>query len=66
MDELKQMLCEHGAVLVGCADLQALPPDDRQNMPYGVSIAVGITDTFCGICIAVCPWTRKYIEKHKG
>jgi len=24
----------------------------------------GIVDTFCGICIAVCPWTRKYVEKH--
>jgi epoxyqueuosine reductase len=23
---------------------------------------VGIDDTVCGICIAVCPWTRKYIE----
>jgi epoxyqueuosine reductase QueG len=22
----------------------------------------GIDDTVCGICIAVCPWTRKYIE----
>jgi len=24
---------------------------------------VGIHETLCGICIAVCPWTQKYIEK---
>ena len=23
----------------------------------------GISDTFCGICIAVCPWTRNYINR---
>jgi epoxyqueuosine reductase len=23
----------------------------------------GITDTFCGICIAVCPWTKAYIKR---
>lgn len=23
----------------------------------------GIQETFCGICIAVCPWTKKYIER---
>jgi len=23
----------------------------------------GIMDTFCGICIAVCPWTQSYIER---
>lgn len=24
----------------------------------------GIVDTFCGICIAVCPWTQAYIKSH--
>lgn len=24
----------------------------------------GIPSTFCGICIAVCPWTRKYLQRH--
>jgi epoxyqueuosine reductase len=24
---------------------------------------VGIRETLCGICIAACPWTRKYIER---
>jgi len=24
---------------------------------------LGIQDTICGICIAVCPWTQKYIRK---
>jgi len=23
----------------------------------------GIVDTFCGICIAVCPWTQRYIRR---
>jgi epoxyqueuosine reductase len=23
----------------------------------------GVRDNICGICIAVCPWTRKYIER---
>lgn len=23
----------------------------------------GIHETFCGICIAVCPWTKKYIDR---
>lgn len=23
----------------------------------------GIHETFCGICIAVCPWTKKYINR---
>jgi epoxyqueuosine reductase len=23
-------------------------------------------DTFCGICISVCPWTRRYIEREAG
>jgi len=23
----------------------------------------GILDTFCGICIAACPWTKAYIER---
>ncbi len=24
---------------------------------------VGIADTFCGVCIAVCPWTGKYVVR---
>jgi epoxyqueuosine reductase QueG len=24
---------------------------------------IGIDDTICGICISVCPWTMRYIEK---
>jgi len=26
-------------------------------------IREGVHDNICGICIAVCPWTRKYIER---
>lgn len=25
--------------------------------------AIGINDSVCGMCIAVCPWTRRYIER---
>jgi epoxyqueuosine reductase len=24
----------------------------------------GIEETFCGICIAVCPWTERYLRRH--
>lgn len=24
---------------------------------------VGVQDTICGVCIAVCPWTQKYVRK---
>jgi epoxyqueuosine reductase QueG len=24
----------------------------------------GIAETFCGICISVCPWTRRYVARH--
>jgi epoxyqueuosine reductase QueG len=23
----------------------------------------GIEDTFCGICMAACPWTKRYIQR---
>ncbi|MHC4480616.1 MAG: 4Fe-4S double cluster binding domain-containing protein [Planctomycetota bacterium] len=43
MDELVAALRELGAVNVGFADLRALPPEGRQGMPFGVSIAVEVT-----------------------
>jgi epoxyqueuosine reductase len=27
---------------------------------------IGVDDTFCGICISVCPWTIKYIERQSN
>jgi epoxyqueuosine reductase len=27
---------------------------------------IGINDTICGICISVCPWTIKYLERKGG
>jgi epoxyqueuosine reductase len=27
---------------------------------------IGIDDTVCGICVSVCPWTVKYIERESG
>lgn len=26
----------------------------------------GLSSYICGMCIAACPWTRKYIERHTG
>lgn len=26
---------------------------------------IGIRNTICGICISICPWTKKFIEKSK-
>ncbi len=27
---------------------------------------IGVQDTICGICISVCPWTKKYLRKSSG
>jgi epoxyqueuosine reductase QueG len=27
---------------------------------------IGVDDTICGICISVCPWTQKYLERKGG
>jgi len=29
----------------------------------GFSAALNIDSTICGICVAVCPWTKKYIKR---
>jgi epoxyqueuosine reductase len=33
----------------------------RARMPV-----VGLTHTVCGICVAVCPWTQKYLNGKQG
>jgi len=35
--------------------------DAAREMAYK---KVGIKDTFCGICMAVCPWTIKYVKNN--
>ncbi len=42
-DELIALLRERGAALVGFGDLRELPADVREDMPFGVSIAVMLT-----------------------
>ena len=27
---------------------------------------IGVDDTICGICISVCPWTLKYVEREEA
>ncbi len=42
MDELRDMLTEHGATLVGYADLSPLPAEVRAGLPRGVSLALAL------------------------
>jgi epoxyqueuosine reductase len=42
MDELRGILFKGGASLVGFADLRILPPQMRQDMRFGISIAVAL------------------------
>lgn len=43
--ELEQMLAERGAAMVGYADLNGLSADVRENMEFGISIAVALIPT---------------------
>jgi len=38
----------------------------RQAARENARRRTGILDTFCGICISVCPWTQGYIAKEAG
>ena len=41
---IKEELLSHGADLVGVGDLTELPPEARQHMPVGISVAVKYPD----------------------
>ena len=41
-DELTKFLKSQGASLIGFADLHEIPPDVRDNLPFGISIAVAL------------------------
>lgn len=41
-EELKKILYANGADIVGIGELSEISPDARNNMPYGISIAVAI------------------------
>jgi epoxyqueuosine reductase len=28
--------------------------------------SIGVDDTICGICVSVCPWTLKYVEREQA
>ena len=43
--ELEQILRASGADIVGFADLRGLSPDVRENLPFGISIAVSLNAT---------------------
>ena len=32
------------------------------GMTHGIPFGIIVTECTCGICIGVCPWTKKYIE----
>ena len=42
MEGIEKLLRDMGAVLVGFADLRALPEEVRQGLPYGISFAVAV------------------------
>lgn len=41
-EEIRKMLLENGAALVGFADMTAIPPEDRKGMDGALSIAVAL------------------------
>src|SRR5512137_1623836 len=41
-EDIRKILLESGAVLVGFADMTALPPEDRRGMGGALSIAVAL------------------------
>ena len=41
-DELSTFLKSQGAALIGFADLQEIPPDVRDSLPIGLSVAVAL------------------------
>ena len=43
IEQLGQLLTEHGAGIVACADLGSLTPDVRKGLPHGVCIGVPLT-----------------------
>jgi len=61
MDELKQLLLDHGAALVGCADLSELPPEGRSGLRYAISIAVALDPTVIAR-LAEGPTREYYVE----
>lgn len=60
--ELKKLLSTYGADLVGVGDLAELPGEARENMPFGISIAVAI-DPAVIRGIAEGP-TNSYLESY--
>jgi epoxyqueuosine reductase len=42
-DEIKRLLADRGAAVVGCADLGPLPAEVREGLPRGISIGVALS-----------------------
>jgi epoxyqueuosine reductase len=62
-DELTTLLKSQGASLVGFADLQEVPPDIRNNMPFGISIAVALNpDIIAGIQVGP---NKQYFQEYQ-
>lgn len=49
-DKIYELLQDKTISLIGFADLCEVPADARLGLPYG-------------ICIGVCPWTQRYIQR---
>ena len=61
-EKLKTALYDHGADLVGFGDLSEIQSELREDMPYGISIALAI-DPDITACLKTAP-TREYFEAY--
>lgn len=61
-DDIRKILLEEGAALVGFADMTAVPAEDRREMPRALSIAVALDPGIIGL-IAKGP-TQEYFREY--
>jgi epoxyqueuosine reductase QueG len=62
-EEIRKMLIEHGAALVGFADMTAVPAEDRKDMGRALSIAVALSPGIISR-IAQGP-TKEYFREYR-
>jgi epoxyqueuosine reductase QueG len=63
MDDIKKMLFEQGAALVGYADLDVLLSDVRENLKFGISFAIALNPVIISGIIGGP--TKEYYAEYK-
>lgn len=61
-EDIRKILLDSGAALVGFADMSAVPPEERRGMPQALSIAVALNPRIIGR-IAKGP-THEYFQEY--